>query len=157
MKAFTARSFRLVSKLTAIPVLVLCAVLSVIAISRVAPGALASKSRAANNLMHNPTGHVRPMERVQVVSFSLYDVGIIPERAYAQAGLVTIALEDLSGGTTGLVIERNEEGQTFARAGEVRRKERNRRGQEELRLEAGRYQLYMADRPENRAELIIEP
>lgn len=99
----------------------------------------------------------RREEPVQVVRFTLYDVGIVPELAYARAGLVTIGLEDLSGSTMGLVIERAQEGELRVRAGEVRRKERKRHGQEELRLEAGHYQLYMADRPDNRAELIVEP
>jgi hypothetical protein len=98
-----------------------------------------------------------PTGPVQVVRFTLYDVGIVPQTAYAQPGLVTIAMEDLSGGTTGLIVERDDEGQARLQVGEVRRKENKRRGQEELRLTPGRYQLYMADRPENRAELIVEP
>jgi hypothetical protein len=84
-------------------------------------------------------------------------MGIVPQTAYAQPGLVTIAVEDLSGGTTGLIVDRDDDGQAPIRAGEVRRRENKRRGQEELRLTPGRYQLYMADRPENRAELIVEP
>ena len=121
--------------------------------------------RAKINSDPHPTAFTRSQDfptrshrgRVQVVRFTLYDRGIIPELAYAQPGLVTIAVEDLSGGTTGLVVERDEEGQTRARIGEVRRNERKRHGKEELRLEEGRYQVYMADRPENRAQLIVEP
>jgi hypothetical protein len=93
---------------------------------------------------------------VQVVRFTLYDSGIFPQQAYAQQGLVTIAVEDLSGGMMGLVVER-ETGQVRERVGQVRRKERQRHGKDELRLEPGRYQLYMADRPDDRAELIVAP
>ena len=98
----------------------------------------------------------RPPGRVQVVSFTLYDVGILPRQASAERGFVTVVVEDLSGGTTGLVIERDI-GQGREVTGQVRRRERTRHGREELWLEPGSYHLYMADRPENRAELIVEP
>ena len=98
----------------------------------------------------------RPTEPVQVVRFTLYDVGIVPQQSYAQPGLVTIAVEDLSGDAGDVVIERDHNGQQPVQVGAVHRKDNSRHGRQELRLSPGHYQLYMADRPENRAELIVE-
>lgn len=98
----------------------------------------------------------RPTGPVQVVRLTLYDVGIVPQQSYAQPGLVTISVEDLSGDSTGVVIERDDNGQSHAQVGEVHRKDNSRHGRQELRLTPGHYQLYMANRPENRAELIVE-
>ena len=148
-----------VSKSTVIAVLIaLCAVLILVVVGAARSRAMLSAKRLAADIPTQESGvTVRRTERVQVVRFTLYDVGIVPQTAYAQPGLVTIAVEDLSGGTTGLVVERDDEGQARTQLGEVRRNENKRRCQAELRLAPGRYQLYMADRPENRAELIVEP
>src|ERR1043165_2428807 len=51
----------------------------------------------------------RPTGPVQVVRLTLYDVGIVPQQSYAQPGLITITVEDLSGDSTGVVIERDDD------------------------------------------------
>src|SRR5260370_34266581 len=43
---------------------------------------------------------------VQVVRFTLYDVGIYPRQARVNKGLVAITIEDFSGVTSGLVVQR---------------------------------------------------
>src|SRR2546430_12780747 len=43
---------------------------------------------------------------VQVVRFTLYDAGIYPRQARVEKGLVAITIEDFSGGTSGLVVQR---------------------------------------------------
>lgn len=92
----------------------------------------------------------------QVVQFTLYDAGIHPHEARVDHGIVVLLLEDLAGGTVGLVIERENDGGRET-IGEVRRAERSWRGKREMRLTPGRYQVYDAARPNNRALLIVEP
>ena len=93
---------------------------------------------------------------VQTIRFALHDAGILPNEAHAQKGLISIAMEDLSGGSEGLVVER-ETGNAPERVTHVRRGEHYGRGRETLELMPGTYQVWDASRPENRATLIIEP
>ncbi len=93
---------------------------------------------------------------VHVVRFTLYDAGIYPREVRVDKGLVAITIEDLSGGTSGLVVERVN-GNGRVSIGSVQRFERHWRGREELQLQPGSYEVHMADRPNNRALLIVEP
>ncbi|MEK6303427.1 MAG: hypothetical protein AABO41_22180 [Acidobacteriota bacterium] len=93
---------------------------------------------------------------VQVVRFALYDVGIYPREAHAAKGLVALSFEDLSGGSSYLVIER-ETGAAPESVGRVQRAGPDARGRNDLRLEPGKYRAYVADRPDNQATLIVEP
>jgi hypothetical protein len=95
-------------------------------------------------------------EPLQVVKFTLYDVGIYPREAHAEEGLLWIIIEDYSGGTTGLVVER-ETGNAPERVGSVQRDGPHWRGKSDIRLGAGRYRVHMADRPANQAVLIVGP
>lgn len=92
---------------------------------------------------------------IQVVRFALYDAGIYPSESRVEQGRVVISLVDYTGGTEGLVIER-EVGGTRERAGYARRAGAHWRGRQELDLSAGTYQLYDASRQENRATLVVE-
>jgi hypothetical protein len=94
-----------------------------------------------------------PREPVQVLRFTLYDAGIYPRETVAGKGLVAISIEDLSGGSDGLVLER-EAGGTVV---QVKRTGKHWRGRGEIKLTPGRYRVYDASRPANRASLIIEP
>ena len=94
---------------------------------------------------------------VQVVRFALYDAGILPKQARARKGLVAIALEDNSGSSAGLIVERQNNGYVPERAGQVQRPNGSRRGRVELRLEPGIYTVFDGYNPERRAELIVEP
>ena len=103
----------------------------------------------------NGTG-TRTRGPVQTVRFTLYDVGIYPRQARARTGLVAIAIEDLSGGTSGVVVMKLG-GEGAVRVGLVGRLQNKWRGRSEMRLEPGRYEIFDSDRPGNRAELLIEP
>ena len=93
---------------------------------------------------------------VEVVRFTLYDVGIYPHEAHVGKGLVAITIEDLSGGSSGLIVERQQPGQARVTLGSVERGQ-HWRARNDLRLDPGNYEVYMADRPDNRAVLIVEP
>lgn len=91
-------------------------------------------------------------EPVQVVRFTLYDVGIYPREAVVNKGLIAILIEDLSGGSEGLALER----ETGGAITQVSREGKHWRGRGEIKLTPGRYRVYDASRPANRATLIVE-
>jgi len=93
---------------------------------------------------------------VQVVRFTLYDIGIYPQEARVAHGRVVLSLVDYTGGSAGLVVERETE-QVRELAGLVTRTGGHWRGRRELNLGPGIYRLYDASRPENRATLVVEP
>jgi len=93
---------------------------------------------------------------VQVVRFALYDLGIYPQEARAKPGLVTIAIEDLSGDSSGLSIERIEAASRVP-SGVVSKTTNRLRSRTELFLPEGRYEVSDVTRPDNRALLIVEP
>src|SRR5687768_338640 len=109
----------------------------------------------ASDVSHASALAVPSERRVQIVRFTLYDAGIYPQEARANPGRVTIALEDLTGSSPGLIVERVEEG-SRARAGGVNKAPNRLRSRAELSLPAGRYELVDATRPDNRAFLIVE-
>ena len=117
--------------------------------TRPSPGALPKPSVA----VQSGPGAPGPVE---VVRFTLYDVGIYPHEAHVGKGLVAITIEDLSGGSSGLVVERQQPGQARVTLGSVQRGQ-HWRARNDLRLDPGKYEVYMADRPDNRAVLIVEP
>jgi hypothetical protein len=93
---------------------------------------------------------------VQTVRFTLYDAGIYPQEATARKGSVSIVMEDLSGGSQGLIVER-QRGNSPERVTHVHREEHVGRGRETIELNPGTYQVWDASQPENRATLTIEP
>lgn len=93
---------------------------------------------------------------VRVVRFTLYDAGIYPSEVRVDEGLVAITIEDVSGGTGGLVVA-PEVGSDLIQLGLVQCFEDQRRGRGELALTPGRYVVFDSSRPSNRAKLIVEP
>ena len=93
---------------------------------------------------------------VRVVRFTLYDAGIYPREIRVDKGLVAITIEDLSGGTGGLVVA-PEIGSDRIQLGVVQRFEHHWRGRSELAMTPGRYVVFDSSRPSNRAKLIVEP
>src|SRR5882672_11314868 len=89
----------------------------------------------------------------QMVHFTVYDAGIFPSEVRVSAGAVALHLEDMSEGSAGLVVA-SESLQTVAQV--VRRPQR-RRDNARVSLVPGRYTVYDASRPGNRATLIVEP
>lgn len=96
-----------------------------------------------------------PVERgpAQIVHFTLYDEGIFPMEARVSPGLVALHLEDMSGGSAGLVVA-SDSMRTLA---QVARRPQRRRENVRVLLVPGRYTVYDASRPTNRATLIVEP
>jgi hypothetical protein len=96
---------------------------------------------------------VLPLGPAQVVRFTVYDEGIFPREARISAGVGVICLEDMSGNSTGLVLQ-NELGLTLT---QIVPGQGQWRGQSRIALVAGRYQVFDATRPAHRAALIVEP
>ncbi len=94
-----------------------------------------------------------PSGPAQMVHFTIYDAGIFPKEVRVSAGVVALHIEDMSAGSSGLVVA-NESLETVAQV--VRRPER-RRDNAPISLVSGRYTVYDASRPRNRATLIVEP
>jgi hypothetical protein len=90
-----------------------------------------------------------------VVQFSLYDVGILPREVQVRQGLIAIITEDYWG-SAGLVVER-ETASAPQLVGRVQRQGPHWRSQSNIRLAPGRYQVYMEERPANRAVIVVEP
>lgn len=97
------------------------------------------------------------MRPLQVVRFALHDAGILPREASVTRGRVLVSLTDYTGGSRGLVLER----ETPAGRERVGSVERERgggwRGREELQLGPGTYRVYDAERPDIQSTLAVEP
>lgn len=137
-----------------------CACLVVGAHSGLGTGGRRSKAPSAPPIspiaaLSNPPQTTK-RESARVVKFSLFEAGIYPREVHVDKGLIAITIEDYSGGTAGLVIER-QTGNAPEHLGRVERAGRHWRGKSEVRLTPGRYLVYMADRPANRALLVVEP
>jgi hypothetical protein len=92
----------------------------------------------------------------QHIRFTLYPEGIHPQKATVHAGLVSIAIEDLTDANGGLLIERLTSGQRTP-VGRVERLKRHWRGRSSVNLTPGTYRLRIAGREANEAELSVEP
>lgn len=105
-----------------------------------------------------PIKHQLPVAHgpVQNLRFTLYDAGIFPAQQHAMPGRVAISFEDRTHRSTGLVVEREAGGVSDA-VGQVRSLSDQARGRAEFSLGAGRYVVFDASLPNNRAELVIEP
>lgn len=93
---------------------------------------------------------------IQNIRFTVYDVGIYPRQCRVGGGLVSISIEDRTGNSTGLLIER-QDGNVRVPVGRVVRFANQLRGRERLRLEPGRYRISDANRETSDAELTVEP
>jgi hypothetical protein len=116
----------------------------------------ASRSSASNLTASNAASGSPPAVAVQTVRFTVYDVGILPRQVKARAGNVALAIEDLSGANAELVVAKRINGSAVA-AGRVGRYPGSWRGRTVIRLEPGTYEVFDANRPNNRAELVVTP
>lgn len=89
----------------------------------------------------------------QIVRFTVYDAGIFPSEARAGAGLVDLHMEDMSGGSEGLVLI-SESREALM---QIIRSPGRGRGRGRIALGPGRYAVYDPSRPMNQSTLIIEP
>jgi hypothetical protein len=134
---------------------------SVFALSVVAVIAIAVKANAGRPETNQPpprqeaTQQVRSPEMdgpAQIVRFTLYDVGLFPREVYVSPGAVALQLEDVTERSTGLVIQ-DASNQQVA---ELTRRAQRWRDQIRVRLTPGRYTVYEAAKPRNRAILIVD-
>lgn len=133
--------------------------LSEIELNKAQPPVSSSKAVATNAVVDGSTALPQnPAARgpMQNVRFTLYDVGIQPHEIRAQRGAVSIAIEDRTGDSAGLVIER-QNGNDWVQVGHIHRFPNHGRGRGDLRLVPGRYRVSDASQPSHQAALIIEP
>lgn len=93
---------------------------------------------------------------VRMIRFVLLDVGLYPREMRINQGLINLAVEDETGISEGLVVERVVN-TSRERITTIRRMPNVRRGRELLRLTPGQYVVYDASKPNNKAVLIVEP
>jgi hypothetical protein len=113
------------------------------------PGSQSVKSNLAQPSVTDKRG-------LHGIVFTLYPAGIEPAVQHTTKGLVAVSIEDHSGGTAGLVIEREIAGVKVS-LGQVIRDLNHWRGRSELRLEPGSYRVFDSSRPDNDADLIVDP
>jgi hypothetical protein len=111
------------------------------------------KNRHPSTSVHSPPAGER---RVQVVCFTLYDTGIYPQEARANPGPITISIEDLTGSSDGLIIERVDPSGRMP-FGLMNKTAKLLRMRKELHLPKGNYELVDSSRTDNRALLIVTP
>jgi hypothetical protein len=93
---------------------------------------------------------------VRMIRFVLLDTGLYPRQLRVNKGLINLAVEDETGISEGLVLERVVNG-ARERITTVRRRSDARRGRELMPLTPGQYVVYDASKPNNKADLIVEP
>jgi hypothetical protein len=92
----------------------------------------------------------------QNVRFTLYRDGIHPRELHAKPGNVIIGIEDRAGNSSGLIVQLQTDTLPVA-VGQVTAALNESRGRVAFSLGVGRYIVFDASRPNNRAELIVEP
>ena len=93
---------------------------------------------------------------VRMVRFVLMDSGLYPRVMRIDQGFINLVVEDETGVSEGLVVERVVESER-ERITTVRRMTNVRRGRELLRFTPGQYVVYDASKADNKANLIVEP
>jgi hypothetical protein len=93
---------------------------------------------------------------VRMIRFVLMPDGLYPRQMHVDQGLLNIALEDKTSGSEGLVIE-SVIGDSRTRVTQIARAEKHWRGRTLVRLVPGRYVVSDASRPDNKAELVVNP
>ena len=93
---------------------------------------------------------------VRMIRFVLLETGLYPRSMRVDKGLINLAVEDETGISEGLVVERVVDS-SRERITTIRRMPNVRRGRELMRLTPGQYVVYDASKPNNQARLIVEP
>lgn len=93
---------------------------------------------------------------VRMIRFVLWDNAIYPRSMRVDKGLINVALEDKTYASEGLAFERVVGG-THERVVTVRRLQDHWRGRELVRLTPGQYVVYDVSKPNNKADLLVEP
>ena len=93
---------------------------------------------------------------VRMIRFVLLDTGLYPRQMRVNKGLINLVVEDETGISDGLVVERVVDS-ARERITTIRRMSNARRGRELMQLTPGQYVVYDASKPNNQANLIVEP
>jgi hypothetical protein len=93
---------------------------------------------------------------VRMIRFVLLDTGLYPRQMRVNQGLINLAVEDETGISEGLVVERVVNS-ARERITTVRRMSNAKRGREVIQLTPGQYVVSDASKPNNQANLIVEP
>jgi hypothetical protein len=115
-----------------------------------------SASRGTSEMTSGSAVQASVRGPIQNVRFTVYDVGIYPRQCRVGSGLVSISIEDRTGSSTGLLIERID-GNALVPIGRVTRVTNELRGRLRLRLEPGRYRISDSNPQSTKAELTVEP
>ena len=99
------------------------------------------------------TQQVEPMRNIR---FTVYDVGIYPEKMEVDAGRLSIVFDDRTGKHSGFVVERIV-GNAAERVGQITASRDHWRTRAQVRVEPGRYRVFVTDRPEIRSTLTVNP
>ncbi|HET7286373.1 MAG TPA: hypothetical protein VFI71_02845 [Pyrinomonadaceae bacterium] len=102
-----------------------------------------------------PVKSQKRVELPQNVRFTIYPEGIHPATATVHKGVISIAIEDLAGTESGVVVERLN-GNERAIVGNVKRLERHWRGRSSVELTPGVYRLRVPGRQIEEAQLMVE-
>ena len=93
---------------------------------------------------------------IQNVRFTVHEAGIYPSQLRVRNGIVGISIEDRTGKSAGLLIERKNGNQRIP-IGQVSRLINHLRGRDSFNLTPGRYRVSDVTRSTSEAELIVEP
>ena len=93
---------------------------------------------------------------VRMIRFVLLDTGLYPRQMRVNKGLINLAVEDETGISEGLVVDRVVSS-ARERITTIRHIPSARRGRELMQLTPGEYVVYDASKPNNQANLIVEP
>lgn len=125
---------------------------SLVAVTQVAglfPRSSARETPASEQV--GPTGGP-----IQNVRFTLSNDSIYPRRLRARPGRIAIAIEDRTRRSLGLIVQRQTEVETLP-VGQVTLPANVFRARAQFGLGVGRYVVFDASQPNNRAELLVEP
>jgi len=111
------------------------------------------RSRATETQASEQAGPTGPIQNVR---FTLHSESIYPRRLRARPGRIAIAIEDRTRHSLGLIIQRQTDVETLP-VGQVTLPANVFRARAQFGLGVGRYVVFDASQPNNRAELLVEP
>lgn len=92
----------------------------------------------------------------QTVRFTIYPEGIHPATAIAHQGVISIAIEDLAGAESGVLVERLK-GSEHTPVSNLQGFQRHWRGRSSIEVTPGIYRLQVPGRQIEEAQLTVEP
>ena len=111
---------------------------------------------AADSASEAPIQEFSARGAVRMIRFVVLEDGIYPRRINVDKGLLNIALEDETYSTESLIIE-SIIGDQRAKVTQIERGPNRRRGRALIRLAPGHYLVSLANQPNHKADLIVNP